>query len=733
MDPKCAKAFTETWWSEQLGELLTALSTSDGVKSARIEAVKRAVQAIDADFGAIISRGAAVANYGLPEDEAVYEELSRAAMGPARTIYIPGAGGFHTAFVTLNHGKLMLGRRDVAFTHEEVAQVATLARLLDIVLRVERRSNLLEQLGAVQEAISNRASLDEVFQTIVEAAGRLLDIEMVAIRVADSDDPSRMGTPAAIGHPPELLQSLRYGPVAGATAAAPDRGELTVVDDYQNAPRARPEAVAYGVTTSMAVPLHEQGTVIGSLAVSSRERGRRFSLVDQEMLSAFAEHASLALAAARAGDTLRQALTDPLTGLANRNLFLDRLEHALARSARNAAAVTVIFIDLDRFKLVNDTLGHAAGDALLVEVAARIRGCLRRAETAARFGGDEFAILLEDAADELAAAHVAERIAAALREPFDIADRELFTSASIGIALGTSEEPEELLRNADVAMYRAKTLGKNRCEIFEPEMHSDVMDRLKLESELRNALETNQLEVHFQPAFHLVTGEPTGLEALVRWRHPERGLLPPAVFIPLAEETGLILQLGSFVLGEACRQAAAWQDRYPGMRVAVNLSGWELNQPDIVEKVDEAMKRWNVPDEILVLELTETILMHDTEATITKLHELKALGTRLAIDDFGTGYSSLRYLQRFPLDVLKIPKPFVDELVDESGGVLAGVILDLSARLGLNTVAEGIETAEQAARLRELGCPLAQGYLFARPMPIEDLLELLDDGVAVTT
>jgi diguanylate cyclase (GGDEF)-like protein len=701
------------------------MTGAGSVKSVRVAAVRRAAEAVDADFASLVSRGASVATHGLPDDVVLHEQFARAAEEGVKSLELEGIGRFHTTSVKLYHGRLVLGRREGDFTADENELLATLSRLLDLVLRVERRRNLLEQLSAVQEAISNRAQLDQVFQTIVEAAAKLLDVEMVAIRVSDSDDASRMSMPAAIGHPPELIQALRYGPVAGATAAAPERGELTVVDDYQNAERARPEAVAYGVTTSMAAPLHEHGTVIGSLIATSRDPGRRFSLVDQEMFTAFAEHASLALAAARTGETLRQALTDPLTGLANRTLFMDRLEHALARAARNGSAVTVIFVDLDRFKLVNDTLGHAAGDALLVEVSNRIRACLRRAETAARLGGDEFAVLIEEAEDELAAAHVAERIAEALREPVTIEDRELVTTASIGIALGTSEEPDDLLRNADVAMYRAKSRGKNRCEIFEPEMHAEVMDRLRLESELRHAIEDGQLELHFQPAFHLETGEVMGVEALVRWQHPERGLLPPGMFIPLAEDSGLIVQLGDWVLNEACRQCVAWQDTHPGMRVAVNLSGWELDQPDLVQKVAATMARWQMPAGVLVLELTETTLMNDTELTITKLHDLKELGTRLAIDDFGTGYSSLRYLLRFPLDVLKIPKPFVDELVGESDGVLAAVILDLSARLGLNTIAEGVETEAQAERLRELGCPLVQGFLYARPMPVDQLLRTL--------
>jgi diguanylate cyclase (GGDEF)-like protein len=480
------------------------------------------------------------------------------------------------------------------------------------------------------------------------------------------------------------------------------------------------------VTAAIGAPLREHDLVIGSLVLCSRDPRRRFSRVDQELLVAFTEHASLALAAARTGETMRQALTDPLTELANRALFMDRLELALARAGRRVSSVSVIFIDLDRFKLVNDTLGHAAGDTLLVGVANRLRACLRRGETAARLGGDEFAVLLEDAEDEVAAAVVAERIAVALRDPFMLGGREVFATASIGIAVGAVEDPETLLRHADVAMYRAKARGKDRYEIFEPEMHAEVVDRLALEAELRHAVARDELELHLQPAFKLESGEVLGVEALVRWNHPQRGMLPPGMFIALAEESGLILPVGRWVLNEACRQAAAWQERHPRLQVAVNLSGWQLEQPDIVEEVASVIARWKLPPRTLVLEITETLLMHDTEATIAKLLALKELDVRIAIDDFGTGYSSLQYLLRFPIDVLKIPKPFVDELIDDANpGVLSSVILDLCRRLGLGTVAEGIETEKQAQRLRELGCPWGQGFLFAKPMPVEDLMAFM--------
>jgi diguanylate cyclase (GGDEF)-like protein len=717
------------WWTHQLAELLSVVSSVDDATEARCCAVERAAEALESEVGALVADGRVLACLGFPAGELPDAELIALAAESPEQAELPGLGRCEIAVAPMGDGALLLGRAgDSPFSREDVHMLGGMARVLELLGRMENRRNLLEQLSAIQKAISTRAGLQEVFDTIVHAGSRLLGVEMAAIRVSDADDPSRMRTPAVIGHPDDLIDALRHGPtLAGATAPAPEHGELVVIDDYQNHVQARPEAVAHGVTTAIAAPLHEHATVIGSLVLSTTERGRKFSVADREMLAAFAEHASLALAAARTGETMRQALTDPLTGLANRVLFLDRLEHALARAARRGTGVSVLFIDLDRFKLVNDTLGHAQGDALLIEVAQRIRGCLRRAETAARLGGDEFAVLLEEARDEMGAAHVAERMAAVLKQPFLLDGREIYITASVGIAVGTVEDAGTLLRHADVAMYRAKARGKDRYEVFEPEMHAEVVDRLQLEAELRHAVHRDELELHFQPAFKLAGREVLGVEALVRWGHPQRGLLPPGMFISLAEESGLILPVGRWVLNEACRQASLWQVEHPNLQVAVNLSGWQLEQPDIVDEVSAVLERWSLSPESLVLELTETILMDDTETTIAKLRDLKELGVRLAIDDFGTGYSSLQYLQRFPIDVLKIPKPFVDELATCGGaGTLAGVILDLSRRFGLGTIAEGIETEEQAARLEELGCPWGQGFLVAKPMPVEELLEFLE-------
>jgi diguanylate cyclase (GGDEF)-like protein/PAS domain S-box-containing protein len=430
-----------------------------------------------------------------------------------------------------------------------------------------------------------------------------------------------------------------------------------------------------------------------------------------------------------------QAFHDPLTGLANRALFRDRVSHALTISHRQGGALAVLFLDLDDFKKVNDSLGHSEGDRLLVEVARRLRSCARESDTVARLGGDEFAVLIEDASQGGHEA-VVERISQAMGRPFTVGNSDLEIHASTGIATPTSADTADaLLRNADVAMYSAKRQGKGRSVRFDPGMYANVLDRLEMEGALRRAIERNELTLYYQPIVSLKKGTLVGVEALVRWNHPRHGSLVPLHFIPLAEETGLIVPLGRWVLAESMRQVAAWKTSYPrsNLAVFVNISGRELTEPDAVMTIQRLLEDSEVQPELLVLEITESFLMQQTDAVLAKLHELKALGLRLAIDDFGTGYSSLSYLQRFPIDILKIAKPFVDDVaagIERSA--LARAIIGIGNTLKLTTLAEGIEMAEQRAGLEKLGCELGQGYFFARPLPasaIEAILKSPGGGV----
>jgi diguanylate cyclase (GGDEF)-like protein/PAS domain S-box-containing protein len=426
---------------------------------------------------------------------------------------------------------------------------------------------------------------------------------------------------------------------------------------------------------------------------------------------------------------VRQALHDPLTGLANRALFTDRLEHALVRGRRPGVTVAILVIDLDGFKDINDSLGHDAGDDLLMIAGMRLQGHARSGDTVARLGGDEFGVLLEDitAAE---AVRSAEALLEGLATPIVLRDRDHTPTASIGIAIAAGEDAETLLRNADTAMYAAKRQGKGRYALFEPSMHATVVERLDLAADLSRAVEKRQLHLCYEPQISLGSGRICSLEALVRWRHPTRGEVSPGEFIPLAEETGMILAIGRWVLWEACRQVKVWQERWPTpapLTIAVNLSARQLQHHGIVDEVRAALAATGLDSQSLVLEITETAIMEQLDAAIAILTELRRLGVRLALDDFGTGYSSLSYLQRLPVDILKIDRSFVAGVAKSTeDSALARGILTLGQTLGLETVAEGIETAEQLAVLGELGCQLGQGYFFARPLgpaAVDALLE----------
>jgi diguanylate cyclase (GGDEF)-like protein/PAS domain S-box-containing protein len=424
-----------------------------------------------------------------------------------------------------------------------------------------------------------------------------------------------------------------------------------------------------------------------------------------------------------------QAFHDPVTKLANRALFSDRVEHALMRTGRGIPEIAVMFIDLDDFKTVNDSLGHAAGDEVLQEVGRRLKIAVRPTDTVARFGGDEFAVLLDGVAGSEDAADAAARILRALDLPVEIDGKNVFPRASVGICLVGEDletpEAEDLLRNADVAMYMAKRDSKGSYRVFEPTMHERVVERLELRSDLQHALSLDQLDLHYQPVVRLAGRDILGVEALIRWNHPTRGTIPPIQFIPVAEETGLIIPMGRWILETACRQAVELQERFPRsepLTMSVNLSVRQLQSETLIGDVRKALAVTGLSASSLVLEITESLMLSDTDFAMQQLHELKALGIRLAMDDFGTGYSSLSYLSRFPVDILKMDRSFVGSADNET---LTSAIIALGASLSLEVVAEGIELPEQANSLEELGCELGQGYLFAKPMTSAALSDFL--------
>jgi diguanylate cyclase (GGDEF)-like protein/PAS domain S-box-containing protein len=428
---------------------------------------------------------------------------------------------------------------------------------------------------------------------------------------------------------------------------------------------------------------------------------------------------------------LRDALHDHLTGLPNRALFLDRLERSITRINRDGDhRFAVLFLDLDRFKCINDGLGHDAGDQLLVAFSRRLTACLRPSDTAARLGGDEFTVLLEDPCDAFDGVNIAERILEALKVPFHLGSHEVFVTASIGIAPSTTgyARPQDVLRDADTAMYRAKAKGKSCYEVFDAEMHARAVKLLKIENDLRRAVDRHEFELHYQPIVNIATGRIRAFEALVRWRHPEMGLISPVEFIPIAEETGLIVQIGSWVLFEACRQTAAWHAQVPDnpVDINVNLSGKQFSQPDLTDQVMQALRQSGLDARHLILEITESVVMDNPEATVATLHRLKGLGLKINIDDFGTGYSSLAYLQKFPVDTMKIDRSFIARVSKSAeSSEIVRTIVHLAHSLNMKVTAEGIENAEQLEHLQKLNCENAQGYLFSKPVDAAGVLKLL--------
>ena len=515
--------------------------------------------------------------------------------------------------------------------------------------------------------------------------------------------------------------------------ATPDELVAHVLpEDRPLAQRLAAEAVESIDSFQFEVRVHPPGEELRWLAVRGRvetdQSGTPVRLVgtSQDVTdSKRAEEQSGTLMA----ELAHQALHDALTGLPNRALLLDRLDQALAQSARTGSAVAVLFLDLDRFKLVNDSRGHAAGDQLLVRVAERLRQVVRPADTVARFGGDEFVVICQDAGVVGHAMHVADRVADAFRSPFPLGADDMFLNVSIGIATSDGRtSPAELLRNADAAMYQAKELGRGRCEFFDETMRTEAAARLDLQTALHWAITRQEMQVHYQPVVDLRTGVPVGVEALARWAHPTKGLVGPTDFVKLAEESGLIVPIDVSVLEQATKECVGWPAGPTGiaLKVSANLSIHHLRHPDLLDNVRSVLDRSGLEPSSLCLELTESVLLEDVDRHMRTLLELRALGVRLAIDDFGTGFSSLTYLKRFPVDAVKIDRSFVAGLgTDASDTAIVRSVIDLAHALSLQVVAEGVERREQLDLLQSLGCDVAQGFLFAPPLPTEELLPWL--------
>ncbi len=510
--------------------------------------------------------------------------------------------------------------------------------------------------------------------------------------------------------------------------------DATLVSDIKTDPHWEPLRAAagqIGLETALLIPVCSgKGELLGAFTSFYLDKCVP-EKSEIELLKTLARLTALAIEHRRLTDQLSyQAQHDPLTGLPNRVLMEDRLQNAISQTARNNRMVALMFIDLDRFKIINDTLGHEAGDLLLQQVTQRFLSIIRKSDTLVRMGGDEFTLILPDLDDRADAVRVAQKLLDVFKSPMNIAGHDLFVSASIGIGVYPQDgkTSAELQKNADVAMYRAKNAGRNAVECFAPEMNAAAMEKLQLEGELRRAIEQNEFILLYQPQV-ATDGTLCGFEALLRWKHPKRGMIPPIKFIPIAEDTGLIVQLGTWVIQEACRQTKAWQDAgYQNVKVAVNVSARQFQQVDFVQTTADALKAAKLDPKFLELELTESLLMSDPEHETPKLQAVRELGCGIAIDDFGTGYSSLAYLRKLPIDTLKIDGSFVREIQDGNSKDAAVVqaITSLAHSLGMKVVAEGVEYENQRKYLHSIGCDQMQGYLFGKPKHASEVQQLLE-------
>jgi diguanylate cyclase (GGDEF)-like protein len=583
------------------------------------------------------------------------------------------------------------------------------------------------------------AGIDELVQEACRIVACVLEIEYGVIFKPNGED--ELVLVSAIGIEKDRIGRATipagHGSHSGYALAT---GQTTVVDDFDHEDRFEQSDLQKekDVRSGAVILIKGKGEPFGVLGAASR-KPFHFSQEDVDFMQAIANVLANAIERRRTEEqTQHEALHDPLTGLPNRNLFLDRLQHALSVAARRDTTVSVLFLDLDQFKLVNDSLGHAAGDELLAAVAPRLEQALRPGDTVARFGGDEFAVLAEDVGNERGATRIAERIAEALARPFILREREHFVSASIGIAIGGGNElPEGVIRDADSALYRAKERGRGGYEIFDEVMRSRVIEHMQIENDLRRAIQREELELHYQPVIKLHDGSIVAMEALLRWNHPDRGLVGPLGFIPVAEESRLIVPIGRWVIEQACRQAAAWQELHPDsapVGVAVNLSARQLADPDLLSHIEGSVRANRINPADLWLELTESTLLDETSFVERTLESLKGLGVRLVLDDFGVGFSSLGYLKRLPLSMIKLDRTFVENLSEGShDAAIVRAVNQMADTIGIGVVAEGIETEVQLQMAAALGCGFAQGFHFSQPVPAGHIDRLLGQPLPVVT
>jgi len=634
-------------------------------------------------------------------------------------------------------GQVVWIRDDALLVKDDLGRTRWHGVLSDITDR-KRVEAEAEQRAAKQAAVARLgehalegADLTELMNEAVHEAARIMDAQIASVfEFMPSKDTLVLRAGVGWGVVGESRIPAGKRSQSGYTI---ETGRPVIVTDWEHERRfEKPQVLIPSDTRSgLCVVIEGHDRPFGVLGLQCGAP-REYSSSDVDFIQSVANVLADAIQRQSTEDDIRhRALHDSLTRLPNRVLFIDRLSHALARMRRQRSPVAVLFLDIDHFKLVNDSLGHQAGDDLLVAVSSSLQAAVRPGDTVARFGGDEFGILLEEISSERDAAEVAQRIAAAFARPFVLGSTEHFVSASVGIALAESgdQQPEMLIRDADAAMYRAKERGRARYELFDADMRARAVARLRIENDLRRALEREELRLEYQPVVSLRDGSITVVEALVRWSHPERGIVGPNEFIPVAEECGLIEPIGRWVLAEACRQAAQWHEGNPDsapVGISVNLSPRQMVQADLPQVVAHALAASGIDPSTVSLEITETVLLEEAEVVRDTLRALKAMGVRLVLDDFGTGYSSLGYLKRLPLDTLKIDRSFVDGLGTERGdSAIVEAVIGMARALSLGVIAEGVENELQLTELNVLGCDQAQGYYFSRPISASEVTPLL--------
>jgi diguanylate cyclase (GGDEF)-like protein len=729
---------TSAWSTQQLAEFLEIFSAIDRGPMLEV-ALDRVAESLDVEAAAYLAGPEVLSSRGFRPGRIPTAEL--VALGPTApaVVDLPDLGRCQVMTAGVDRSPathLVVARRQPGFDREEKMLLRSMGRALglalanrELVAQLAERQDLSSKLFRIQQSISHRAPLQDVLDAVTEGASELLRAPIVGVQVNPMEpDGQRSSSMAGV----DDRQHAMFASVpidVGFSGRAFTENRLVITDDYQREPRRVDAQGEFRTHAAMAAPVHRDGDPVGVISVAALDPARRFTGPEQEVLLAFAQHVSLALNDASAVHQMRESLVgatyqashDSLTNLPNRAAVLDALDASLGTASADHP-VALLFVDVDRFKAINDVLGHAVGDLVLIEIANRLQSAVRTGDLVARLAGDEF-VVVAPGVSVADAEELALRINDAVGRPLDVGYRDIVLTVSVGVAVASCPMAgDDLLADADVAMYRAKQRGRSRVVHFDQQMRVEAQHRSELERDLTRALrDGGQLEVHYQSTVQLATGRVEGFEALVRWRHPTKGLLGAHEFVPLAEETGQVSGIDRFVLREATRQLAQWQAMDPslaGLSMAVNLSARQFGDPELVALVEQAVLNARIPSSTLWLEITETTVMGETGAPLAILQALRALGVRLSIDDFGTGYSSLVYLKRFPVDALKIDRSFIAGLLDHHDDrAIVVAVIRLAEALGLAAVAEGVETIAQADWLRAQGCSTAQGYLFARPLP----------------